>query len=121
MASILLLAVATLAGTPGSFRGTVVEGPEAERHQGWIFVQGKNGMLRRVEIVNASIHYDDAYPQAKRKKAPRFAIKAGVEVRVTAAQGKDGEWHATEVEIMEPDADTEMPSTPTALTETRTS
>ena len=38
-----------------------------------------------------------------------------------SAQGKDGEWHATEVEIMEPDADTEMPSTPTALTETRTS
>ncbi len=121
MASIFLLALATLAGTPGSFRGVVVEGPKTERHEGWIFVQGKNGSLRRVEIAKAAVHYDESYPADKRKDSPKFALKPGIEVRVTAVQGSDGEWHASQVEIIEPDADTEMPSTPTALTETRTS
>ena len=120
MTAILLLATA-VAGTLGSFHGVVVEGPESLRHDGWIFVKGKNGSLRRVEVARASIHYDDTYPEEKRQKAPRFALKPGIEVRITATQGKDGEWHATQVEIMEPDADTNVPSTPSVLTETRTS
>lgn len=121
LSSILLLAVATLAGTPGSFRGVVVDGPESAKHDGWIFVQGKNGMLRRVEIAKATVRYDENYPQEKRRNSPRVALKAGIEVRVTATQGKDGEWHASTVDIIEPDADTDMPSTPSALTEVRTS
>ena len=121
LATISLLAIAALAGTPGSFRGVVVDGPESERHDGWIFVKGKNGTLRRVEVARANVHYDDSYPEEKRQRAPRVALKPGIEVRVTATQGKDGEWHASQVEIMEPDADTDLPSAPSVLTETRTS
>lgn len=117
--SIVLLAIPALAATPGNFRGVVVAGPKAKQVQGWIFVQGKNGMLRRVEIARADVHYNESFPQSKREESPRTALKPGIEVRVTANQGKDGEWHATEIEIMEPDADTNMPSERTPLTETR--
>ncbi len=117
----LLLSAAALAGTPGSFRGVIVNGPEAERHEGWIFVKGKNGMLRRVEIAKATVAYDDTYPTEKRVQSPRVALKPGIEVRVTASQGTDGEWHAIRVEIMEPDADPNIPSVPTVFTEVRTS
>lgn len=116
-----LFSAAALAGTPGSFRGVIVDGPESEQHNGWIFVKGKNGMLRRVEIAKAKVGYDDSYPTEKRVESPRFALKPGIEVRVTATQGKDGEWHAIQVEIMEPDADPNIPSMPTVFTEVRTS
>ena len=119
--SILLLAAATLAATPGSFRGVLVDGPGSKRHTGWIYVQGKNGMLRRVEIAKANVTYDESYPVQKRKASARAALRSGIEVRVIATQGKDGEWHASEVEIIEPDADTEMPSNPSPVTEVRTS
>ena len=119
MFSIWLLATAALVATPGNFRGVVVEGPKAKQVQGWIFVQGKNGMLRRVEIAQANIHYDESFPESKRQVTPRTALKPGIEVRVTANQGKDGEWHATEIEIMEPDADTNLPADRTPLTESR--
>ncbi len=121
MLSILFLAVCTWAGTPGSFRGVLVNGPESQRHDGWIFVKGKNGMVRRVDIAKAEVRYDESYPQEQRSSIPRVTLKPGIEVRITATQGKDGEWHATSVEIMEPDADTEMPSAPSVLTEVRTS
>ncbi len=78
-------------------------------------------MLRRVEIAKANVSYDESYPVAKRKPSARAALKSGIEVRVTATQGKDGEWHASQIEIIEPDADTEVPSTPSPVTEVRTS
>lgn len=121
MISFGLLSIAALAQTPGSFRGYIVEGPKAKQSSGWIFVQGKNGMLRRVEIARADIHYDESFPENRRQDSPRGALKPGIEVRVTASQGKDGEWHASVIEIMEPDADTDMPSSRTPLTETRIS
>jgi hypothetical protein len=109
--TLCLMVLPSAATTPGTFRGVVVEAPAASRIDGWIFVKGKNGMLRRVEIKSAAVHYQDTFPAAKRKQSPKASLKPGIEVRVTATQGKDGEWHASEVEIVDPDAE-EIPPDP---------
>ena len=97
---IFLMAASILlnAGTPGSFRGTIVDGPSAEK--GWIYIQGRNGMARRVDISHAQVSYDEEVPAAQRRSKPEEALVVGTEVRVTAEQGSDGEWRASEVEIL---------------------
>jgi hypothetical protein len=96
----LVLGMAALltAGTPGSFRGTIVDGPSAQK--GWIYVQGRNGMARRVEIAHARVTFDEDVPADQRRAKPEDALVVGAEVRVTAEQGSDGEWRASEVEIL---------------------
>jgi len=106
------LSLALLAGTPGTFRGVLVEGPTSSRSEGWVFVKGKNGLLRKVEIKRADVRYEENFPEEKRKKAPKLALKPGIEVRVTATQGSDGEWHASQVEIVDPDGGRELPPDP---------
>jgi len=106
------LSLAAIAGTPGTFRGVLVEGPTTSRSEGWVFVKGKNGMLRKVEIQRADVHYEESFPEQKRKRTPKAALKPGIEVRVTATQGSDGEWHASEVEIVDPEAGKELPPDP---------
>jgi len=110
--TLCLAALSSLAATPGTFRGVVVDAPASSRTNGWIFVKGKNGMLRKVEIKTAAVHYEDTFPAAKRKGSPKASLKPGIEVRVTATQGKDGEWHASEVEIVDPDSEREIPPDP---------
>ncbi len=112
VSTVFLLCLSAAAGTPGTFRGVLVEGPAATHVDGWVFVKGKNGMLRKVEIKRADVRYEDTFPEEKRKKIPRAALKPGIEVRVTATQGSDGEWHASEVEIVDPDAGRELPPDP---------
>ena len=96
----LILCSVGYAGTPGSFRGKIVEGPHAAMEKGWIYVQARNGMVRRVEISHAQVEYDEEVPAASRPGDPRNAVKAGVEVRVTAEQDSDGEWIASRVEVL---------------------
>lgn len=98
MVLVLGLAVLLSAGTPGSFRGTIVAGSSAEK--GWLYVQGRNGMARRVEISHAQVRYDEEVPAGERQPKPEDALVVGAEVRVTAEQGSDGEWRASEVEIL---------------------
>jgi hypothetical protein len=96
---LMTLSILVSAGTPGSFRGTIVDGPhDAGKH--WIYVQGRNGMARRVDISHAQISYDDDVPAADRVPKREEALTAGAEVRVTAEQGSDGEWRASSVEIL---------------------
>jgi hypothetical protein len=106
------LSLTLLAGTPGTFRGVLVEGPTSSRADGWVFIKGKNGLLRKVEIKRADVRYEEKFPEEKRKKAPKLALKPGIEVRVTATQGSDGEWHASQVEIVDPDGGRELPPDP---------
>jgi hypothetical protein len=99
--TLLLLSTAMLAGTPGVFRGTLVQGPGKEKIDGrWIYVKGRNGLLRRVEISRAKVSYQKSVPNAKREKLPELALKPGTEVRVSAEQDTDGEWRADEVEVL---------------------
>jgi hypothetical protein len=96
----LLLSAIVDAGTPGSFRGKIVDGPHPAAEKGWIYVQARNGMVRRVEISHAQVEYDEDVPATKRLRNPQDAVKVGAEVRITAEQGSDGEWRASQVEIL---------------------
>lgn len=105
----LIVALPVLAvATPGSFRGTIIDNPHAAK--GWIYVQGRNGTARRVEISRAKILYDEDVPATERRPKPEDALIPGAEVRVTAEQGNDGEWHASQVEILEAPVGTERSS-----------
>jgi hypothetical protein len=98
---LLMMTAMALAGTPGVFRGTLVEGPGNEKIDGrWIYVKGRNGSLRRVEISKAKVTYKASVPDEKRENLPEAALKPGAVVRVTAEQDKDGEWRAEEVELL---------------------
>lgn len=57
-------------------------------------------MARRVDISHARVSYDESVPTATRLAKPEDALTAGAEVRVTAEQGSDGEWRASQVEIL---------------------
>ena len=98
--AIFALSIVSNAGTPGSFRGTIVDGPHSGAGKKWVYVQGRNGMARRVEVSRAHVTYDDAVPADTRLPRAEDALIAGTEVRVTAEQGNDGEWTATRVEIL---------------------
>lgn len=98
VAFLTVLSLPAWTGTPGSFRGTIVDNPQAGK--GWIYVQGRNGMARRVEISHARVIYDEDVPAAERHPRPEEALTPGTEVRVEAEQGSDGEWRASTVEIL---------------------
>jgi hypothetical protein len=100
--SVVVLAITMVdnAGTPGSFRGTIVDGPHSAVGKHWIYVQGRNGMARRVDVSHAQVAYDEGVPTEVRLPRAEDALIAGAEVRVTAEQGSDGEWTATKVEIL---------------------
>jgi hypothetical protein len=90
------------AGTPGSFRGTVVEGDQGSPREGWLYIRSRNGSIRRVDISQATVGYDETVPADQRKSSARQQLVTGAEVRVTAEQGSDGEWRASRVEIVKP-------------------
>src|SRR5215831_17960060 len=96
--SLILVWALLASATPGSFRGTIVDNPNATK--GWIYVQGRNGTARRVEVSHAKIEYDEDVPAAERNAKPEDALIPGSEVRITAEQESDGEWHAERVEIL---------------------
>ena len=100
LAAIVAASVTLPAGTPGSFRGTIVDAPNSSPGKNWIYVQGRNGTARRVEVSRANVSYDEDVPQANRVQNPSEALVPGAEVRVTAEQGSDGEWKASTIEIL---------------------
>lgn len=95
----LFWAVACFSGTAGSFAGTIVDGPESSAS--WVYVQGRNHSMRKVDVSRAKIRYESGVPLAERQTptGPK-KLSAGTQVRVTAEQDDAGEWHATEVEIL---------------------
>ena len=96
-------AAAALAGMTGTFRGTIVDpGTKSSADRGWIYVQGRNQMLRRVQVADAKIVYASDVPAAMKAAKAASALIDGAEVRVTAAQDGSGEWRATTVEILKP-------------------
>jgi hypothetical protein len=97
-AVMLLLSVAALAGTPGSFRGVLYKGTDAK--PGWWYVVGRNDSMRLVYVAKAQVSYGDEVPREDRKPVPAQSLTAGAEVRVTAEQDKRGTWRATEIEIL---------------------
>ena len=103
----LSLAFAMLFGFPsafaadGTFLGKVIDPPAgAPVASGWIYVQGKNNMLRRVEVAHAVILFGEDVPASQRHKCDSECLSPGQEVRVTAHQDPSGEWQAKQVEIL---------------------
>jgi hypothetical protein len=100
-ALLMLLAAQTLsASAAGIFRGFVVEAPPAEARSGWIYVNSPNGMMRRVKVSRAHVFYAQTVPLSLRKETPAKSLVNGTEIRVTAEQDGDGEWNASEIEIL---------------------
>jgi hypothetical protein len=94
-----ILGMIAFAGTVGSFRGTVVESDEGRPEGGWLYVRGRDGGIRRVDISHASIAYDDDAAHHP-SKPQQDDLVPGTEVRVTAEQGSDGEWRAKSIEVL---------------------
>lgn len=97
----LLISGIPLSAADGTFRGKVIDPPEnIPLLPGWIFVQGRNRMLRRVEVAHAEVVFGDDVPSSQRHKCDSDCLSAGQEVRVTARQDSAGEWRAKRVEIL---------------------
>jgi hypothetical protein len=111
----LLLSVAAFAGTPGEFRGTVVNGPEKSGE--WVYVEGYNHSVRRVDVREARIHYDSDVPPSERQNPVPKSLAVGTQVRVTAEQDDAGEWRATEVEILKGSTREEKKATPSTTSQ----
>src|SRR3954447_17189139 len=95
-ALLLLSPLAFASSITGVFQGTVVQiaSPKPQAKTRRMYVQGKNGIIRRANIARSKFEYDEEYPRAKRHKNPEESLKTAATVRVTAEQdlGKDGEW-----------------------------
>jgi hypothetical protein len=97
----LLLGELSAFATDGTFRGKVVDPPDNQAAvPGWIFVQGKNRMLRRVEVAHAEITFGEDVPVSQHRKCNSECLSPGQEVRITARQDPTGEWRAKQVEIL---------------------
>ncbi len=98
---VLLLTSPPASAVDGTFRGKVIDPPMNQPVMpGWIFVQGKNRMLRRVEVSHAVVVFGEEIPVHQRHKCNSECLSAGQEVRVTARQDSAGEWRAKRVEIL---------------------
>jgi hypothetical protein len=99
--SALLLAPVGGFAVDGMFQGKVVEPPvSVPLKPGWIFVQGRNRMLRRVEVAHAVIVFGAGVPASQRHSCRMECLEVGQEVRVIAEQDSNGEWRAKRVEIL---------------------
>ncbi|MGE5322639.1 MAG: hypothetical protein ACM3SW_07245 [Actinomycetota bacterium] len=98
--SAILLSV-SLPAVDGMFQGRVVNAPpSAPGKPGWIFVQGRNHMLRRVEVAHAVIAFGNNVPVSQRHNCDFRCLEVGQEVRIVAEQDSQGEWRAKRVEIL---------------------
>jgi hypothetical protein len=110
----VMAGTATAGSITGVFQGKIVQLPSAKSNSKikWLYIQSKNGAIRRANIANAVIEYDDDYPAAKRHKRAAESLGRAIEVRVTAEQdvGKDGEWQATTILILAPRRNAQKPN-----------
>jgi hypothetical protein len=97
---VTFLCAIDVSATPGTFRGKIVGPPSGKEHDGWLYIQGRNKMLRRVSIAKARIVYSEQVPERQREKIPAKGLAEGTEVRVTAEQDEAGEWRALRIEIL---------------------
>jgi len=84
----------------GTFQGTVIKTPsQMEAVPGWIFVQGRNHLLRRVEVAHAVI-FLGRQTDRRHRSCNLECLTVGQEIRITAVQDSSGEWRAKRVEIL---------------------
>jgi hypothetical protein len=102
LALALLLSIPAAFAVDGTFRGKIADPPSSvPAVKGWIFVEGRNQMLRRVEVAHAEIVYGEEVPTSgQRHNCTSDCLFKGQEVRITAHQDESGEWRAKRVEIL---------------------
>lgn len=98
----MLLSSTAVFAVDGTFRGKIADPPANEPAvKGWIFIEGRNQMLRRVEVAHAEIVYGEEVPaSSQRHNCNSDCLIKGQEVRITAHQDASGEWRAKQVEIL---------------------
>jgi hypothetical protein len=85
----------------GVFQGRIIKATATKSGKQWLYVQGKTGFVRKVDVAKAVVEYDDDYPVGARVAKPAQALTVSAEVRITAQQKKDV-WLADEVLILAP-------------------
>jgi len=88
------------AAAAGTFLGTLVSSSGNRSEASWIYVKGKNDVIRRVEISTAKVAYADNVPREQRRQPASAGLQPGTEIRVTASQDANGEWRASRIEIV---------------------
>jgi hypothetical protein len=96
---LLVLACGLYAGPSGTFLGTLISASGNRSEARWIYVKGKNGIVRRVDVSAAKVAYANSVPREQRTQPATAALQPGTEIRVTAAQDANGEWRASRIEI----------------------
>lgn len=66
----------------------------------YIYIAGRSGYLRRVNIQKCQIRFGTGVPAAERVRSASDYLREDAEVRVTADQSENGEWIAIEVLIL---------------------
>ena len=104
IAALMLVPLCGLAAD-GRFQGKLVDAPPKEQAvPGWIFIQARNHILRRVEIAHAVI-YRGRQGDRRQRRCNLDCLAVGQEILITAEQDSSGEWHAKRVEILWPGMD----------------
>ncbi|MBV9074497.1 MAG: hypothetical protein JOZ10_12755 [Acidobacteria bacterium] len=83
----------------GMFEGRVVEGNKREAGK-YIYVAGKSGYLRRVNIQRCKVRFDSALPAKERTGSALDYLRDDAQVRITADQSDNGEWVAVDIVIL---------------------
>jgi len=97
--ALLLTSTLPLFATKGIFQGRVVEGTRREAGR-YIYVAGRGGFMRRVNIQRCHVRFGADVPPSQRVASASASLKDSAEVRVTAEQGTDGEWMASDIVIL---------------------
>ena len=110
------------AGILGVFQGKIVKnsaihsGSGSKTPERWLYVQSRNGSVRRVNITKALVEYDDDVPPKHRRKNPAQSLRLATEVRITAEQDRtndgSGDWQAQHVLILAPSSPPENKPAP---------
>ena len=97
----IALLVPAYASTPAMFRGRVVEIADQPKQAGIVFVMGRNGSLRKVQVGEARVEYADGMPDKFRKPQPSDSLVQGADIRVEAEEQSAGLWRARSIEILQ--------------------
>jgi hypothetical protein len=84
----------------GVFQGKIIKATKSGGKT-YLFVQGRSGFVRKVDVAHATVEYDDDFPPAGRSQHPVDALTVATNIRVVAEQKKDN-WLADEVLILPP-------------------
>jgi hypothetical protein len=84
----------------GVFQGKIIKSSSTGGKR-YLFVQGKSGFVRKVDVAQATVEYDDDFPIGIRSPKPIDGLTVAANVRITAEQ-KSEVWLASEILILAP-------------------